>query len=150
MSEPEGKLTFQCPYCGQKLSFLGGNIIKLVGRLHADTFSCKVMIYIPAELGQYGAIVGEGVRLNEGAVVEFECVNGACKKNFTTAYDENLAEIKMIDGAGKEFAVVFNKTYGRRCTFLVDFKQQELLQAFGEHAADHELDFGKPLNFFGC
>ena len=145
----EGIQKYFCPVCDQKLSFLGGTIIKMVGRLHAETFSCKAMFYVPAELGQYGAIVGEGARLKEGAKVEFECINGACKENFTSAYDDDLAEIKMIDPEGREFVVVFNKIYGRRSTFVVDLKKKSLLKSYGEHSNDFEPDFDKPLNFFG-
>ena len=144
-----GKLKFFCPQCEQKLSFLDGAIIKLVGRLHSETFSARTMFYIPAKLGDYGAIVGEGVRLKEGAVVEFECINGACKANLTTAYDENLAEIKMRDSEGREYIVIFNKIYGRQATFLVDYKKKSLIQSYGEHADDFEPNFDKRLNFFG-
>ena len=149
MFEPKGKLLYFCPYCNQKLSFLDGTAIKMVGRLHAPTFSCKTMIYISARLGQYGAIVGEGLRINEGAVVEFECINGACKRNFTSAYDVGLAEIKMVDDAGQDYVVVFNKTFGRRSTFLVDLRERTLVSSFGEHANEDAPDFGKALNFFG-
>ena len=149
MAEQHGKPTFFCPYCNQKLSFLDGTIIKLAGRLHAKHFSCKVMFYIPAALGEFGAIVGEGARIREGAKVEFECLNGACKQNFTTTYQKNMAEIKMIDEHGEEFVVVFNKIFGRRSTFLVELKGRSLIKAFGEHAPEYQLEFNKPLNFFG-
>ncbi len=148
--EPNGKLTFFCPHCGQKLSFLNGTIIKMTGRLFGPKFSCKTMLYIPAKLGQYGAIVGEGVRMQEGAKVEFECINGACKRNFTADYDDNLAEIKMIDSEGHEYAVVFNKVFGRRSTFLVSMTEKKLIGSYGEHANEHSLDFEKPINFFGA
>lgn len=149
MSNPVGKRTFICPYCNQKLSFLDGTLIKMMGRLHAETFSCKTMIYIPAQLGHYGAIVGEGVRMKEGAKIEFECINGSCKRNFTTEYDKHLAEIKMVDSEEKEFVVVFNKTFGKNSTFLVDYKARKLVTAYGEDADDFTLDFDKPINFFG-
>ena len=145
----EKKQRFYCPYCNHKLSFLDGTIVKLAGRLHAEKFSCKVMFYIPAELGQYGAIVGEGVQLREGAKVEFECLNGACKENFTTAYDDNLAEIKMVDAEGREYIVVFSKIYGKKSTFLIDLKKRELLKSYGEHSEEYASEFEKPLNFFG-
>ncbi len=145
----ESKQSYHCPFCDQKLSFLDGAIIKMAGRLHAETFSCKTMFYIPAELGKFGAIVGEGLRMREGAKVEFECINGACKENFTTAYDDDLAEVKMTDSEGRSYVVVFNKVYGRRSTFLVDLKKRALLKSFGEHSTECEPDFDRPLNFFG-
>ncbi len=149
MSQPVGKLTFRCPYCDQKLSFLDGTVVKLVGRLHAEHFSCKTMFYIPAVLGQYGAIVGEGVRLEEGVKVDFECVNGACKRSLNAAYDDNLAELKMADAEGNEFAVVFNRIYGKRSTFIIDVKNTDVVESYGEHATDYFMTFEKKLNFFG-
>lgn len=149
MSSPLAKPRFQCPRCGQKLSFLDGTLIKMVCRLHAESFSCKTMVYIPAKLGQYGAIVGEGVRLREGANLELECVNGACKANFTTAHDPTLAEITMIDTDGHEYEVYFNKVYGQRSTFLVDRRNKSLVESYGEHAAEYVRGFDKPLNFMG-
>lgn len=144
----EAKPIFSCPYCGQKLSFLDGTIVKLVGRLHADNFSCKTMFYVPAKLGEYGAIVGEGVRLQDGARVEFECINGACKHDLTAAYDADLAEVKMVRD-GREYAVAFNKVYGRESTFVVDITERTVVQSFGEHANQYASDFDKPINFFG-
>ena len=148
--KPEGKLTFRCPYCSQKLSFLDGSIVKLTGRLRADTFSCKTLFYIPAMLGEYGAIVGEGVRIQEGAKVDFECINGACKRSLTSSYDDNLAELRMVDEAGREFAVAFNRIYGRRSTYLIDIKSTEVVESYGEHAEEFALTFSKKLNFFGA
>lgn len=144
-----GKLRFFCPHCDHKLSFLDGAIVKLVGRLHAETFSARTMIYIPATLGAYGAIVGDGVRLKDGAVVEFECINGACKADLTTPYDDKLSEIKLRDGNDREYVVIFNKIYGKRATFLVDYKKKSLLKSYGADADDFEPDFDKRLNFFG-
>ena len=148
--EPQGKLTFYCPFCGQKLSFLEGMLIKMVGRLHATTFSSKTMLYFSAKLGQYGCIVGEGVRIYDGAKVEFECINTACKKNFTSTNNDELAEIRMKDSAGHEFKVVFNKIYGKRSTFLLDLEDRSLVDSYGvdkeEYIADPE---DRNRNFFG-
>jgi hypothetical protein len=150
MTEADVKSTYSCPYCGQKLSFLHGTIVKLVGRLQGESFSCKTMFYIPARLGEYGAIVGEGVRVQDGARVQFECINGACKHDLTTTYDKNLAEVKMVREDGREFAVAFNKVFGRHSTFVVDFKEKALVESFGEDAGQFSPDFDEPINFFGA
>jgi len=150
MNQPKGKLSYICPHCGQKLSFLGGTIIKMNGRLHSEHFSCRSMFYIPAKLGHFGVIVSEGVRIRDGAVVEFECINGVCKRNFTTSYDASLAEIKLIDEEGNEFVVIFNKIFGKHATFLVNLKENALINQFGEDAEQFSPEFGEQLNFFGC
>ena len=148
--EPQGKPTFYCPYCRQKLSFLEGTIIKMVGRLHAENFSCKTMFYVPATLGQHGAIVGEGLRIKEGAKVELECINPACKKNFTTDYNDELAEITMQDGDKNEFKVVFNKIYGKHSTFVLDMSARKVIGSYGDSMdavfMDEEM---RTRNFFG-
>jgi len=140
---------FACPHCNQKLSFLDGTVVKLVGRLHSEHFSCKTMFYIPAQLGHYGAIVGEGVRIRDGAKVDFECINGACKHSFTSSYDDNLAEIKMLDKDGTEYVVAFNRIFGRRATFLIDVKKASVVESFGDHCKEYAFNFDKKLNFFG-
>jgi hypothetical protein len=148
--EPQGKMTFYCPYCGQKLSFLEGTLIKMVGRLHATTFSCKTMFYFSAQLGQYGCIVGEGVRVYDGAKVEYECINTACKKNFTSPHNDELAEISATDEDFKEFKVVFNKVFGKRSTFLLDMAQSKLVESFGVDKDDYISDpEERRRNFFG-
>ncbi len=148
--EPQGKMTFYCPFCGQKLSFLEGMLIKMVGRLHATTFSCKTMFYFSAQLGQYGCIVGEGVRVHDGAKVEFECINNACKKSFTSPHNDDLAEIRMKDEAGHDFKVVFNKIFGKRSTFLLNLEDRELVDAFGVDKDEYMQDpADRARNFFG-
>ena len=69
--------------------------------------------------------------------------------NFTAAYDHDLAEIQMLDGAGRELVVVFHKIYGRRATFVVDQRARKVVDQFGEDAAGYAAMFDRPLNFFG-
>jgi len=149
MTEITGKYRFFCPHCGGKLSFLDGTVLKLVGRLHAEQFSCKAMFYIPARLGAYGAIVGEGVRVRDGAKIEFECIHATCKRNLSAAYDDTLAEIRMVDEEGGEFVVVFNKIFGRKATFVIDHRSRALLRSFGEDAGNLFDDMDRQRNFFG-
>jgi hypothetical protein len=148
--ETHGKMTFSCPHCGQKLSFLDGAIIKMVGRLKATTFSCKTMFYFSATLGQHGCIVGEGVRVFDGAKVEYECINHACKRNLTAPYNDELAEIIGTDEAGNEFRVVFNKVYGKDSTFVLDMQARKVTASYG---GDKDVIFSdvheRRRNFFG-
>ncbi len=148
--EPQGKMTFSCPACGQKLSFLDGSIIKMVGRLKATTFSCKTMFYFSATLGQHGCIVGEGVRVADGAKVELECINSACKQNLTAAYNDELAELKGVDESGNEFKVVFSKIYGKDSTFVLDMQAKKVTASYGEDKDEIFTDINeRRRNFFG-
>lgn len=150
MSSEPGKRTFYCPYCGEKLSFLDGTIIKLEGVLESETFAVRTQFFFHSALGQYGAIVGGNVQIKEGAKVEFHCINPRCNTNFTANYNHELAEIRMVDGNGRDFVVVFHKMYGRRATFVVDPTDRKLVDAFGEHADLYAETFERPLNFFGA
>jgi hypothetical protein len=143
------KRTYLCPHCGEKLSFLEGTIIKLEGELQCETFSVRTQFFIPAELGRYGGIVGGEVKIQEGARVEFCCIHPACRASFTSAYNPELAEIRMVE-EGREFVFVFNKVFGRRATFVVDIAESKLIDTFGEHADSYAATFERPLNFFGA
>jgi hypothetical protein len=148
--EPQGKLTFFCPACREKLSFLDGTIIKLRGRLRAATFECETLFYFAAQLGNHGCIVGDGVQVHEGARIEFECPRGGCHHNFTAAYNDSLAEILLEDERGVTFRVAFSKVFGKDATFVLDVQHKELVHAYGADAS-HVLgdpdDRGR--NFFG-
>jgi len=148
--EPQGKLTFFCPACREKLSFLDGTIIKLRGRLRAATFECETMFHFAAQLGTHGCIVGDGVQVHEGARIEFECPRGSCRHNFTAAYNDRLAEIHLEDGHGELFRVAFSKVFGKDSTFVLDVKHRELVHAYGADAI-HVLDDPdeRRRNFFG-
>ena len=140
---------FYCPYCNEKLSFLKGTIIKMLGHLVSDKFETDTIFYIPGTLGQYDALVEGNVILKDGVKVDFHCINPACHKSFTTTYDNDLAEIKMTDDDGHEYIVVFNRIYGKHSTFVVDYKRKELTNSFGEDKDIYIHDFNKTVNFFG-
>ena len=150
MSQENEKRTFFCPYCHEKMSFLGGTIIKMDGVLHSDTFTVRTPFYFPAEIGHYGVIVGGGVEVRDGAKVEFHCFNPTCNKNFTATYNHELAEIRMEDGNGREYVAVFNKIYGRRSTFVIDLVDNKMVSSHGDDADHYEDTFERPLNHFGA
>jgi hypothetical protein len=129
---------------------LDGTIIKMDGVLECETFSVRTQFFFPSELGRYGAIIAGNVHVKEGAKVEFHCINPRCNTNFTATYNHELAEIRMQDGNGRSFVVVFNKIYGRRATFVVDPSDRKLVSSFGEHAESYAETFERPLNFFGA
>jgi hypothetical protein len=141
--------TFSCPRCGELLSVLDGAMVKMSGTLETPTFSVTTAFYFPAELGRYGAIVGDGVEVREGAKVELCCVNPRCAASFTASYNHDLAEIRMTDEDGRAHVVVFHKTCGRHATFVIDLSARQLVSTFGEHAATYAGAFDRPPNFFG-
>lgn len=141
---------FYCPYCHEKLSHFDGKVIKMKGVLSCETFECSANFYLPGAIGKYGSIVDEHLRLKDGAKVEFRCPNVKCERSFTTHYDDDLAEIKMIDDDGHEYIVVFNRIYGIHSTFVVDYKKKQLQKAYGEDRTAYQRDFEKSVNFFGA
>jgi hypothetical protein len=145
-----GKHTYFCPHCGEKLSFLDGTIVKMDGVLESESFTVRTQFFLPARLGHYGAIVAGNVKIEEGTKVEFHCFNPACNASFTSTYDDDLAEVRMVDADGQEYVVVFNRIFGNRCTFVVNWSESKLVNSFGEHADDYLDTFERPLNFFGA
>jgi len=140
---------FYCPYCNEKLSYLNGTVIKMLGRLQSSKFDVYTHFFIPGTLGQYDGLVEGNIVLRDGVKVDFMCINPSCRHSFTTHYDDDLAEIKMIDDDGKEYVVVFNRIYGKHSTFVIDYKRKAIEQSFGEDKTTYEHDFDKPANFFG-
>jgi len=146
------KRTFYCHYCGEELSFLEGDVtkIKMDGILSCDTFTVRTQFIFPAQLGEYGADIADQVDVREGAEVDFRCTSTECNKSFTTQFNEDLAAIRARDEDGREFVVAFNRTMGKRSTFLIDRADKSLLEHHGEHAESYTEDFERPLNFFGA
>lgn len=150
MAPEPGTRTFYCPECGERLSSRAGDQIRVDGVLQAEHFSLRTRFSFPAELGKYGAAIEGEVTLREGARVEFFCPNRECDRDFTAAYNHELAEIRMVNGDGKDYLVVFNKVYGRQATFVVDIAEHEMVGRFGDHADSLKDTFERPLNFFGA
>ncbi len=141
---------FYCPYCNKKLSHFDGTVIKMKGVLSCDSFECSANFYLPGTIGKYGSIVDDHLNLKDGARVEFRCPNPKCDRNFTAHYDNDLAEIKMIDDDGHEYVVVFNRSYGIHSTFVVDYKKKRLESSFGADKNEYVGEFEKKVNFFGA
>jgi predicted RNA-binding Zn-ribbon protein involved in translation (DUF1610 family) len=137
---------FVCPACGVVLNQELPDLIRMTAALRGPCFSVRFPVDIPAELGEYGAVCEPRVVLEEGCRVEFECPS--CGKNFTTAYSTEWAELKMVEG-GREYVVVFNKTYGERSSFLFDYSTKRLVGTYGSANEDYVAQFGKGINFFG-
>ncbi len=141
---------FYCPYCNEKLSHLDGTVVKMKGVLSCETFECAANFYLPGAIGKYGCIVDPHVKLKEGAKVEFRCPNPRCDRSFNAHYNDDLAEIKMVDDDGHEYVVIFNRIYGVHSTFVVDYKKKRLQSSFGEDKDIYMRDLEKPVNFFGA
>ncbi len=147
---PEYNL-FICPRCNAELNPGRGPIIKLRGRLDAETFSVMTDVFLPSGLGVYGRLAATGVTLREGAKFQFFCPD--CKQPLSESDEANLAHVKMIDEEDKEYFVGFNKSYGKRSTFVVDPEHAKVERSFGDDADDYRerLDqtIEKKINFFG-
>ncbi len=147
--EPEGKKSFYCPHCQAKLSFFNGEFIRLLGELDSEFFTVRTVIYIPSALGKYGAIFQEGIKLKEGANVEFFCPD--CNANLSTPFNPQLAALKMRDEKGAEFYVFFSKIYGEKATYVVDYSSKHIAERFGADAANIDAtQIEKNINYFGA
>jgi hypothetical protein len=138
--------SFLCPYCEAELNPRKGPIIKVKGRLEAPGFAVTTDVFLSSGLGVYGRTTATDVELKEGAKIEFSCPK--CNAPFSEP-DEDLAHIRMRDADGRLFQVSFNKTYGKRSTFVIDSDKGEVAQEFGADAQVYREDIDKRLNFFG-
>jgi hypothetical protein len=138
--------SFHCPFCDIPLNPGRGPIIKMKGRLECATFAVTTDVFLSAGLGVYGRLTANHIDIREGARIEFLCPS--CHSPFSQP-DEELAQVRMHDAEGREFIVSFNKTYGKRSTFVIDPKKREVAQEFGEDALSYRDDIQKRMNFFG-
>ena len=138
-----------CPHCGQELTCPNGQQIKLRGVLTSPYFTVATLFYLPAELGVYGGTVEGEIEIREGARVEFQCFNPDCLHSFTSPYDDDLSEIRMVEDDGTDEIVVFNRVYGRQSTYVVDYRLRKVIMAYGEDKDRYVDEFERPLNFFG-
>ncbi len=139
--------TFYCPYCDQKLTVLDGSAIHFVGLIKTREFECSATFLLPSALGIYDTFTDSSIKVKEGTKVDFRCPK--CNDSFTSSYDDDLAEIKMIDDDEHEYVAIFNRIYGKHSTFLADYQKKNIKNSFGEDKDDYIHGFDKPVNFFG-
>lgn len=139
--------TFTCPHCDAALNPGNGPIIKLRGRLDAPSFSVTTDVFLPSGLGVYGRLTATHVTLREGAKIQFACP--ACHIALAPSEEAELAQVRMADQDGRIFLVSFNKTYGKRSTFVIDPEARSVERQFGDDAETYRGDLDKTLNFFG-
>ena len=142
-------MKFYCPFCDEDLSVLDNTLVRMNGTLMSDMFSVTTTFHLPAELGKYGYRVEGEIVLKEGACVDFGCHNPDCGRSFTTHYNDDLSEIKMVDDNGIEEYVAFFRIFGKRGTFVLDRRMNIILKSFGDEALDFLKEAEKSINFFG-
>jgi hypothetical protein len=141
-------MSYRCQHCGGRLTSEDGQEITFRGVLHSPGFVVAVPFTFAAELGNYQFRIQGDVVLEEGVKPDFQCP--ACHKSFTCCWNDDLAEIKMVDDAsGREDFVVFSRVYGTRATFVCD-ETRKLQQSFGEDKESYIEEFGKLHNWFGA
>ncbi len=138
---------FFCPYCNEELTVLAGAALKLKGILISDFFECSSYFYLPSTPGQYGALYDEHIKLKEGAKVNFCCPNNQCEKSFTTNYDNDLSQVKMLDEENVENVAIFNRIFGKHSTFIIDYQKKSLRGSYGEDKLDYIHDFDSEIDF---
>ena len=146
-NHPTQPNVFLCPFCRKVLSHLDHTIVQLEGRLSCETFAVTTTFSLSATLGAYGAIPADAVELKPGAWVDFLCPH--CERSFTSRHNDRLSVIHMIDGTGREMAVLFDRVHGEHSSFVVDMARCELIGAYGEHSGLFRDELSRTLNFFG-
>ncbi|MBI4702562.1 MAG: hypothetical protein HY744_15690 [Deltaproteobacteria bacterium] len=138
---------FTCPHCDAELNPGRGPIIQMRGELEAPCFSVTTDVFVSSGLGVYEGLTATGVVLREGAKIEFSCPQ--CGASFSQSGQDELAQVRMRDSAGRAFLVSFNKRFGKRSTFVIDPDKRQVERQFGDDAASYRADLDKALNFFG-
>ncbi len=113
---------FKCPSCESVLNPV--KEVVLSGRFGA----VRTLFMLQPELGDYNFVTAPGTEVVPRDTWEFYCP--LCQHNITTTFSRSLAELNMVDEAGKRHVVVFSKVANQHASFEVT---EEGMEAFGEH-----------------
>jgi len=137
---------YLCPGCTAPLNEDDPAVIHMAGTLAGAGFSITTDFGLSASLGEYGASYDPRLALEEGCRVRFGCPH--CGRDFTASYNQDLAEIEMVDGRD-EYVVVFSRIFGEESSFVVELGTKKLVATYGADAAAYIAELGKGVNFFG-
>ena len=119
----------------------------LRGVLEGPSFTVAVPFVFAAEPGNYETSIEGELTLRDGAKVDFCCPRPQCHHSLAAAWNDDLAEVKLLEN-GVEEVVVFSRVYGIFATFVYD-RSSDVLQSFGEDHDRYADEFDRELNFFG-
>ena len=134
-------MTYHCPRCHELLTDLDGSVVRLAGTLRGERFTVKSdLLSCPRTSAATGRSSAGPVTLHDGAHRGVQLSEPPlCEAPLTSRYNHDLAEIRMKDESGRDFAVVLSQTLGRRMTFVVDTAAKSLVSQFGEDASTSGL-----------
>ncbi len=139
---------FLCPKCHQRLNDQDPAFVRFTGELSGPRFSVRFPIQLPAQLGVYGAVHPDSIRMEPGAEVRFLCPH--CQEDLALAGVPLHSWVLLEEDGGARSAVVFNRVFGEHSSFQFDLETRRLKAAFGENIDQYREDFNRELNFFGC
>lgn len=139
---------FLCPKCNQNLTDQDPALVRFMGELSGPRFHVQFPIFLPAQLGVYGAVYPDYIHMEPGAEVRFLCPH--CKSDLALSGVYRHSWVILEEDNGVKSAVVFNRVFGEHSSFQFDLETHRLKAAYGENIDQYREDFNRELNFFGC
>jgi hypothetical protein len=126
---------FLCPYCRGHLK--PHNKVILSARKNSGK---RGIILFNPQLGEYDILYHDTFKLQEGEHLDMLCP--LCHANLTDhTMNQDLARIKMIDEAGKEFDIYFSEIFGMKCTYKIGVDKK--VESFGSDADEFRNFWGE-------
>jgi transcription elongation factor Elf1 len=104
---------FNCPHCGGYLN-VADHIVFMVQKENNKEAG---LILLSPKIGNYASNKHSQFTLVQGEIVEFFCP--ICNKSLASDIDENLVQVKMKEGGGKEYDIYFSRIAGEQSTYQV-------------------------------
>jgi len=118
---------FVCPHCNGHLKVRNSIILRV--RNEKKKYG---LLLLNSQIGNYDSTRHPDFEYNEGEVLDFSCP--ICRHSLSTAIDENLIYVVMIDNQGVEHDIYFSRISGEHSTFQVT---GDTVMATGEHSGKY-------------
>lgn len=119
------RLTYKCPHCDAAIN-AKKNIILAAQSI--DNKANKGLALLHEDMGNYTVGMSATLNIKSGDIVEFFCP--VCNASLTAEKSNDMASFTRVDETGEETTIFISKTYGERCTFLVDDHKQ--VKSYGD------------------
>ena len=109
------RLTYKCPKCAAAINAKKNIILAAVS---IDKKENKGLALLHEDMGNYTVGMSASLDVKSGDIVEFFCP--VCNSSLTSEKNDEMASFVRVDETGEETTIFISRTYGERCTFLVD------------------------------
>lgn len=120
------RLTYKCPHCRAAIN-AKKNII-LAASTPDNKENNRGLALLHEAMGDYTVGMSDTLSVKTGDLVEFFCP--VCNTSLNSEKSDDMACFLRADETGEETTIFISRTYGEKCTFLVD--ENKRVKSYGD------------------